>query len=168
MNETELTARVERLERDNRRFKRFALAALILLVALVSIYATRPVPDKITAREFDVVDRQGNLRIKMGLGSLTGVSTGEPSIALLDETGKYREQMYLVWSGEPAMAFQDAPSADSAAMFLDTGGVTLYGHQGREMDIGSGGGNAKRTSASVNSIIMFGNDKQHHVIWQAP
>ncbi|HVC00147.1 MAG TPA: hypothetical protein VNJ12_12555 [Candidatus Dormibacteraeota bacterium] len=50
--------------------------------------------------------------------------------------------------------------------------ITLSDSQGFEMDLGSTSeveatsGATKQTSAA--SIVMFGNDKKHHVIWQAP
>jgi hypothetical protein len=50
--------------------------------------------------------------------------------------------------------------------------VELSDPQGFRMDLGSTGtinlktGETQRTSAA--SIVMFGNDKEHHVIWRAP
>jgi hypothetical protein len=50
--------------------------------------------------------------------------------------------------------------------------VELSDPQGFTMDLGSTGtinaktGETQRTSAA--SIVMFGNDKRHHVIWRAP
>jgi hypothetical protein len=67
MPDTEFTARLERLERDNRRLKRGGLLLLAMLVALIVIYATRPVPDRITAHEFDLVDATGTTRASLGL-----------------------------------------------------------------------------------------------------
>ena len=50
--------------------------------------------------------------------------------------------------------------------------VTMSDPQGFSMDLGSANtqtpttGTTQQTSAA--SIVMFGNDKKHHVIWQAP
>lgn len=50
--------------------------------------------------------------------------------------------------------------------------VTLSDPQGFSMDLGSTSTQTPTTGAtqqtSAASIVMFGNDKQHHVIWQAP
>jgi hypothetical protein len=77
-----LLERLERLERAHRRFKGFALVALILATALATIDATQPVPEKITAHRFDVVDGSGKVRVVIdATGSIP------PYIALLDAQG---------------------------------------------------------------------------------
>lgn len=112
MTEADLVNRLEKLERDNRRFKRLALAALVLPIALVSIYATRPVPQKITAHEFDVVDSAGKvcaaLRIERQLPSSArrllqsklGLTVTAPVPELWMGTS-------LTWRGQPRAANVD-------------------------------------------------------------
>lgn len=90
MTETELTNRLERLERDNRRLKGLGVAALVLAAALGAVYAARPVPEKITAREFDVADASGNVRIRLSVSKL-----GEAGVTILDRTGVARAAMTL-------------------------------------------------------------------------
>lgn len=138
--------RLEKLERDNRRFKTFALAALVLPIALVSIYATRPVPQKITAHEFDLVDSSGTLRGKMFLHS------GAARIVLTDARGIARAELgttgigeahlelsdttrgglaMSLWAGEPLIELHDGQGKGHILMSFLGGepSVTLYGTQ---------------------------------------
>jgi hypothetical protein len=193
MTDVELARRLERLERDNRRLKGFAVGALVLATALFGIYAAQPVPEKITAHEFDVVDSTGKIRMKMFVHS-----SGEPAIRLLDAQGKARVAMGVLPSGEPGIALSDAQGKAGAMMEIDSSGepnihvfdaqhkervkinvnssgepsIELSDPQGFSMDLGTTGtvnritGETQRTSAA--SIVMFGNDKDHKVIWQAP
>ena len=193
MTDVELARRLERLERDNRRLKGFALSVLVLATALFGIYAAQPVPEKITAHEFDVVDSTGKIRMKMFVHS-----SGEPAIRLLDAQGKARVAMGVLPSGEPGIALSDAQGKAGAMMEIDSSGepnihvfdaqhkervkinvnssgepsIELSDPQGFSMDLGTTGtvnritGETQRTSAA--SIVMFGNDKDHKVIWQAP
>lgn len=89
MNDIELAQRLERLERDNRRLKRFGAAALVLAAALGLMAATRPVPQKITAHEFDVVDGAGRVRIVMKVHE-DSFEKGEADITLSDGRGVSR------------------------------------------------------------------------------
>jgi len=87
MTDTEIARRLEKLERDNRRFKRLAFASLVLVAALGTIAATRPVPQKITAREFDVVDGTGKVRIRLSTTSF------KASVEVLDAQGNSAASM---------------------------------------------------------------------------
>jgi hypothetical protein len=215
MTETELLERLKKLERGHRRLKRQGVAALVLAAALGAIAATRPVPDKITAHEFDVVDNAGRLRIRM---STTPV---EASVELLDAQGNraasmevtpwvsfitagkdggdvaqltssaqeasvsvgYSPDLSAVVAGKSGKALRDTlksyvtrtergPSVGMAV--LPSGGaiITLQDAEGFSTDLGSTGtvtpatGETQHTSAA--SIVMFGNDKEHRVIWKAP
>ncbi len=165
MAEKELIERLEKLERDNRRLKGFAVATLILAAALGAIYATQPVPDVIKAHEFEAVDSTGRVRARMGA----------PIIWLTDAQGKTRPIMHFDPGDGFGIALYDAQGKDRADMGLLPSGspsITLRDPQGFRMDLGSAwtephaAGATRATSAA--SIIMFGNDKKHHVIWQAP
>jgi hypothetical protein len=169
MSETELVERLERLERAHRRLKSFALAALVLATALTAIYATQPVPQKITAHQFEVVDDSGKVRVSMG------IALGEPSVALSDAQGKWRAEMGIGPSGGPSICFTDAEGEPRASMGTSRSGapeIWLSDGQGFEMDLGSTKTRTPRTGqtqqTSAASIVMFRNDKEHHVIWQAP
>ncbi len=238
MTEAELAERIKRLERDNRRIKRLALAAFILVSALIFLYAERPVPQTLTARELDIRDSHGNLRIMLDTKSnepgITfydaqgnprevmyvgadgspdiafydvqgkpramirtdaegspdiaffdsqgkpragmGVdANGSPEITLSDAQGNPRAVMYVYADGSPAFGLADAQGKPRAGMAVAADGsprISLSDAQGFSMDLGSSGtvipqtGETRQTSAA--SIVMFGNDKNHHVIWQAP
>lgn len=167
MTDTELARRVERLERDNRRLKRLGAAALVLAAAMGAIYATRPVPQKITAREFDAVDASGKVRVT--LGTLQGVA-GEPTLTL---TGQNRQTL-LEAPGLVMLISNSHEGASAITIGASHGlpGIMLADGQGFEMDLGSAKTVAPKTGAtqqtSAASIVMFGNDKKHHIIWSAP
>lgn len=195
MTETDLMQRLETLERDNRRFKRLALVALVLPIALVSIYATRPVPDIIKAHEFQVVDSAGVVQATLSMvsvvppslvkrwKSLTGITAG-PHAALtmrgsFEQNGeKVSTRVDLAPSDLMMLAASDR---ESDITDLTEGGLILMGPspsvsltdaKGFTMNLGSTDAVAEKTGAtqqtSADSIVMFGNGKKHHVIWQAP
>lgn len=192
MTETELVKRLEGLERDNRRLKGFAVTAIILAAALGAIYATQPVPEVIRARNFEVVDRTGRVRAKMAVQP-----NGIAFIQVTDELGHARAAMVTSLSGGSTVEILDPKGHQTAGMgdstlggsiaVADTQGKTravmavsasgapsihLSDAQGFSMDLGRTAtenlntGQTQETSAA--SIVMFGNDKGHRVIWQAP
>lgn len=175
MTPEETAQRLEKLERDNKRLKRSALCTVIVLAALGGIYATQPVPDKITAREFEVVDASGKPRVRL-------VSEqGEAYIVLLDADNTPAASMLVDKSGRPAFslfhAFGKLPGANKPRAIMGLSGdgspgIRLYDARGFELDLGSTSTVAEKTGelhqSSAASITMFGNAKDHHVIWQAP
>jgi hypothetical protein len=167
MADAEMTQRLEKLERDNRRLKGFAIAALVLAATFGAIYATQPVPQKIAAREFDVVDSSGRARIRMAMGALH-----QPDIALMDAKGFYHVELYLVADESGGnIALTGTPSGPSevpSTTFLSDDGLTLFGSGGDELDLGAGTTTRRTKPTGVASIVMFGNDKDDHVIWRAP
>lgn len=180
MTETELTARLTRLERGNRRMKSFALAALILAVALVTIYAKYPtgfvpdVPNVIKAHAFDVVDTAGVTRVSV---------SGSGSIVLYDERGDPQLQISDFGQDGPRvmLGFHPVSRANTAFFRSDVvigdsasgrPSIVLSDSRGFAMDLGGAGTVTERTGetqqTSADSIVMFGNDRKHRVIWQAP
>lgn len=191
MTDAELTARLEKLERDNRRLRAFAVAALVLAAALSTIYATAPVPEKITAHEFDVVDGSGKARMKLRTidgsphtslydaqgkvrAAMGMTSDGSPSIVLLDAQGNLRAAMGVAPDGTPSIGLSDAQGYPRVGMVLTPGGpgIWLSDPQGFSMDLGNTGIIRERTGetqqTSPASITMFGNDEKHRVLWKAP
>lgn len=168
MTESEIADRLERLERDNRRLKGFALGVLVLAAALGGIYAKQPAPNRILAHEFDVTDSSGKVRVILGVDP-----TGE-GLALLGADGEVGAEMTLYPSGNKLIALNDAQDQPRVAMWVDSGEpqISLRDARGFSMDLGSTGTVSARTGetqqTSAASIVMFGNDKDHRVIWQAP
>ena len=170
MTEMELVQRLERLERDNRRLKRLGAAALTMAAALGAIYATRPAPEKVTAREFDLVDSSGALRAQVGTtrdgGSQIILSAGSKAgyvrIANVPSVGAGVE-----FSGPGNKGWMDLVVGPDAEPNIE-----LNDPHGFKMDLGSTRtvapttGQTQQTSAA--SIVMFGNDEKHKVIWKAP
>jgi hypothetical protein len=93
MTDMELVARLAKLERDNQRLKRFGVASFVLMALLVGYVASRSrhevMNGKITAREIDVTDSSGKVRIKMDVQCIPSTNCW-PAIGLFDEDGKER------------------------------------------------------------------------------
>jgi hypothetical protein len=140
MSEIELRQRLEKLERNNRRLKWLGIAALALVAGLVTIAATQPVPDKIVAHEFDMVDSTGKIRIRMGLSS-----EGMPGIVLSDAQGKPRAAMTLSPSGESDIGLSDAQGKPRVLMSADPSGEP-------EIDLSDSQGNA-RVEIGVDPVM---------------
>ncbi|HVA02031.1 MAG TPA: hypothetical protein VMV34_10280 [Terriglobia bacterium] len=218
MSETDLAQRIETLERDNRRLKRvLAVAGPALLVALGFLYAfprssarmrLRSAADVIHAREWDLVDSSGRVRLQASMDCAlpTGCS---PQIRLFDQDGKALTTLgagALSFSGKTGEArlsagslhFSSSPEGGIAGAMAQIGitpgsgghlslvgkglshffvnsdlpRVEMGDSQGYMMELGASdlttvnSGQTRQTTAA--SIVMYANDKQHHVIWQMP
>lgn len=246
MTDGNLVRRLEKLERENRRLKRLALLPFVLVAALGAIYVascssagtrsnTHGVSDKITAREFDVLDANGKVRVKIAMdcsvpkdcvpaidlydengSEVTSVGAGVLVISgpkgetvVLDNNIQIKGFQKGLWTGELAnlgagsmgpggaltlsgkdgttvMLESQSPMPGGAAATLDLSGkdgnsvfldsdspvIEIADGKGSYMDLGSTSLVVQRTGTteetSAASIVMFGNDKKHHVIWQAP
>jgi hypothetical protein len=216
MTDTELARRLEKLERDNRRLKRSLLGVLVLLAALAGIYATRPVPEKITTHEFDMVDASGKVRVRIAMTcslirdkDCGPLSTGIiPTIHLYDPNGNlltgisagvlgiYGKQAGTVVSGDAVQISRGGATGGIASLgvglanqggslvlegneadtFVAASGSTpmleIHDSKGFSMALGSTNivspATGKTQQTSADSITMFGNDKEHRVIWKAP
>jgi hypothetical protein len=157
---------------------------------LASYSATRPVPLSIRARDFEVVDAAGVPRAELstimgdspslvffdGGGKervLIEESAKGPSIALSDTYGR-RRFIATVFKSSPHLWLTDDEQKLRLALEVNEKkpGITLSDDEGYSLNLGSSGmvnevtGATQQTSAA--SIIMFGNGKEHHVIWRAP
>ncbi len=63
--------------------------------------AQRRVPETLKARQFQLVDSEGNVRAELGL------PFGEPTLFLYDRTGKPRAWITLERDGNPRIMFVD-------------------------------------------------------------
>jgi predicted nuclease of predicted toxin-antitoxin system len=215
MTEPHIVERLKRLERDNRRFKGLALTSLVFLFSWI-IYActtSRKVSapttaGTISAREFDVVDSSGKVRVKLTVSEPRDASS-TAEISVLDSDSKERVVLNAIDSGFENLAFLDGKG--NSALRITAGNIgsseiDLYGGpsvgplgksptglgtqqmsltvgadgrpsisltdaQGSSMTLGSASlrkevGQTQQTSAA--SILMFGKDKEHHVVWKAP
>ena len=208
MSEVDLNQRLKRLERDNRRLKAFVSGVIVLAAALGGIHAAKPDPQKITAREFDVVDNNGRVAVKLFAGwsdaglemfdqhgrkraEFTTIPIGWSFIQLHDEQGM-AEVSIMGRQPQEGLAKGTHPLPPEITLNGDGSHIALNGKGGREsvflqahpasieiadsngyiMDLGSTDTEAPLTGAtqkpSAASIMMFGNDSQHHVIWRAP
>jgi hypothetical protein len=148
-------------------------------------------PGVIKAHEFDVVDGAGATKIQL-FASPQGEPTvrlhgtqgqilldtgGGPGITLLNAHGGVVTLLgggkIGGFEGGPEISFF-GPSGAAIDLSVEKGEpkVSLSDGHGFSMDLGSTGVVAPTTGASENtsaaSIVMFGNDKKHHVIWRAP
>lgn len=115
-------------------------------------------------------DAQGNTRVGMGV-----LQSGMPDIRLYDSQGKPRMEMEVVASDVPSITLLDGQGNICVEMDALPSGepiILVKDAQGFRMDLGSTGtvtpatGVTQQTSAA--SIVMFGNDEKHSVIWKAP
>jgi hypothetical protein len=182
MTEMELVQRLERLERDNRRLKRIGAAALVLAAALGAIYARQPIPEKITARELDVLDSTGRLRASVTPGGINfwdvhganwaafgKLKGGAGGLSIMERGG-------VLIAAPQMISLLENGEAGASGVTIGAGKVRASVHlvdaRGFELDLGGTDtalartGETRRTSAA--SIVMFGNDEKHKVIWQAP
>ena len=128
MSEMELINRLVKLERDNRRLKAFTSGLIILAAALGGISATRPVPQKITAHEFSVVDSAGRVRGSFGINH-----AGALGIDLQGLDGNTSATMGIRPSGEPYVRLNDGASTTVLSLSIRKSGsaeVSLIGQKG--------------------------------------
>jgi len=102
-------------------------------------------------------------------------SSGDPSVAVLGKRGESAIAMMGVLAGHPVSGLFDAQGNPRISTRLDAAGqptIALIDSQGFSLHLGATStvkpvtGETQQTSAA--SIVMFGNEKDHHVIWQAP
>jgi hypothetical protein len=219
MTDTELALRLERLERDNRRLKRLAVVGLALMVTAGVVYAvscssarkaadTGSSSETITAREFDVVDSAGKVRVKVAMNCLPATDC-RPEIQLFDQNGKPLTSLgagKLAISGEEeeaallggrlqfSVGAKGSPPRVTAELGSGSGGgglmsllgkgtnsvlvdsnspgVEIHDSQGYMMDLGAVDlttvSTGQTSPTTADSIVMFGKDKEHHLIWRAP
>lgn len=219
MTDNEFARRLEKLERDNGRLKRAAAAGIAMAAVLGVIYSVacssgrnsagiKPDAEKVTVREFNMVDGAGKVRVKIAMDCPPGANC-RPSIKMFDPDGKAVTSIgagALTVSGkeEEASLLSDrlqfsvsskgsAPNV-TAELGSGTGGggllalkgqsgsyvqananspnIEMKDAQGYVMNLGAVdlttvvSGNTSQTTA--DSIVMFGNDNKHHLIWRAP
>jgi hypothetical protein len=114
-------------------------------------------------------DAQGKLRALIGFSP-----EGEPCIGLLDGQEKTRAGIF-VDSGVPSIELNDAKGVKHVEMLVNSSGspsVKLSDADGFVMDLGRTDAvnldTGAKAQTSAASIVMFHNDKERHVLWQAP
>lgn len=207
MTDNEFARRLEKLERDNRRLKRVAIAGIALAAALGVIYSVacssgrnsagiKPDAEKLTAREFDMVDSAGKVRVKIAM-DCSKAANCRPEIRLLGavaDSGEQEEASLLGDRLQFSVSSKGSAPGITAEVGSGSGGggllslegaggsyvrananspsIEMRDAQGYVMDLGSVdlttvlSGQSSQTTA--DSIVMFGNDSKHHLIWRAP
>ena len=204
MTDNDFAQRLERLERGNRRLKRLAAAGIALAAALGVIYSVacssernpagiKPDAERVTAREFDMVDNAGKVRVKIAMDCSQGANC-QPSIKMFDADGKAETanllgdhlQFSVSDNGNKPRVTAELGSGSGGGGLLSLEGnygtyvrvnanspsVEIKDSQGYVMDLGAAdlttvvSGETSQTTA--DSIVMFGNDSKHHLIWRAP
>ncbi len=115
---TVVDARLDKLERDNRRLKLTVGALLLALAAVPLIGAVMPeqIPEVIQAREFRVIDENGNV-----LASMSGGASGV--ISVRDENGNERAVMH-------AFGFVYLDENDTIRAAMTDGGIGYHDENG--------------------------------------
>jgi hypothetical protein len=219
MTDNEFVKRLESLERNNRRLKRISFAGVAMATILGVIYAVacssggsiangKSSAEKITAREFDVVDSAGKVRVQIAVDCAPATNCW-PSIKMFDPDGK---AVTSIGAGELSVsggaqtatllrdhlqfsvAGKESKPRVTAELGSGSGGggllslqgnngsyvvananspsIELKDSQGYVMDMGSVDLTAvvsgRTSQTTADSIVMFGNDNKHHLIWRAP
>jgi len=94
MTDVEIVVRLEQLERENRRLKRVGIAALLAIASIMLLAAAPPVPQKLTAHEFEVLDSSGRATVSINdrMVNILDPQSGLPRIAIGDVTPAVRGQ----------------------------------------------------------------------------
>jgi hypothetical protein len=153
--------------KGNRRVVTALVGGLIPAIALLDAQGMTRMQMDLTLDmpTIALIGAQGNM-VKVGLDS------GEPDIVLSGGQGNAAEM--ALHSGEPDINLFDGQGKQGIRIAIASGKpeIWLRDAEDFEMDLGSINtvalttGQTQRTSAA--SIMMFGNDNQHHVIWRAP
>jgi hypothetical protein len=131
MTEADFVERVHRLERDNWRFKRIAFVSLVLVFSgiIYACAALRSVDQTIRAREFQVLDRLGRVRVRLGVSEPKDASSAA-EITVLDSDGKERVVLDAIDSGFENLTFLDKEGNSGLRITADSIGgseINLYG-----------------------------------------
>jgi hypothetical protein len=137
---TNLETRVASLEKSI-RFYQFLLSGIVLiaLAFTVTSFKNNQVPEKITAKAFEVVDANGKVLVSLssynGNGSVTTYdkngnylvdilsnTSGFGNINLYDGKGKTTMQLYNVKGGGGALAIKNKDGKDAVMLSLMTSG----------------------------------------------
>lgn len=203
MTDTDFARRLEKLERDNRRLKRLAVCGLAIAASLGVLYAvacsgvrnavdTVSSGQKVTAREFDMVDSAGKVRMKLAMNCPQGAGC-QPEIQLFDPDGEPvtslrgdRLQFNAVPKGGAPHVTAELGSGSGGGGLLSLTGagashvrvdanaplIEIKDSLGYTMDLGSVSLTTVETGqtspTTADSIVMFGSDKEHHLIWRVP
>jgi len=204
MTDNDFARRLEKLERDNGRLKRVAVAGIVLAAAFGVLYSVacssgrnsagiKPDAEKVTVREFDMVDGAGKVRVKIAM-DCSQATNCQPSIKMFDADGKAETanllsdhlQFSVSGNGSKPRVTAELGSGSGGGGLLSLEGnygmyvrvnanspsVEIKDSQGYVMDLGAANlttvvsGETSQTTA--DSIVMFGNDSKHHLIWRAP
>jgi hypothetical protein len=180
--------RLDKLERQHRGLKQAALAAVLIIGVVALMSAGKSVPDVVSARGFVLKDANDKTRAQLATYGITD----DPMLRLYDERGKERAALYLAF-GVPILALSDgnarveaslttlmgphlqlvgkagnatiSSDSDGPNIWLDDneGFQTIIGHTGLTTPL-----SGEKHNTSAASIVMVGNDRNHHIIWKAP
>ena len=193
-----LLERLEKLDRNYGQLKRVAIVAAVLAVIAVAsawglplarTHAEHGIPHKLTAHRLEIVDGSGRVKVAAYvIGGHPGIAVygaegesaaalsadeGGGGLVLSDTQGNVRLGMGVSSNKANVLLF-DHDGRDHVDISVPRSGapsISLTDSQGFEMDLGSvttKSRNGETNNTSVASIVLFGNDKEHHPIWRAP
>ena len=113
-----LTVRLDRLEAQNRKMKALA-AAVVALAAVLLLGQAAPGGEVIEGREIILKDDAGKTRVL-----LSASHSGQPLIALTDDTGEIRAGLTMK-KGGPGLFLRNADGKEELRVALDPSGPAL-------------------------------------------
>jgi hypothetical protein len=162
MTDNEFARRLEKLELDNRRLKRAAVAGITLAVALGIIYSVacssdrnsggiKPDAEKVTTREFDVVDGAGKVRVKIAMDCHSATNC-QPSIKMFDRDGK---AVTSVGAGSVAVSGEkETASLQGDRLQFNVASEGSKPRVTAEVGSGSGGGGLLSLAGTGGSYVL--------------
>jgi hypothetical protein len=120
----DLMCRVERLETKNRRLKRAGIAMLAAVGAVMLMGVARPIPQVLTAEQFNLVDADGQKLAQLGMGNKG------PELALYNSDGE--PQVKLEAGPRPTLALYGTGHVSAALSVKELGpSLNLAGADGK-------------------------------------
>ena len=155
---TVVDARLDKLEQDNRRLKLTVGALLLVLAGAACAGAMMPqeISERIVAREFTVIDPNGNIRASMSDAGILYGDENENVLAVMSDRG------IRIW---------DENGTNRAGM--STGGIG-YVDQNGTIRAGMDDGGIRYTDENGNMRAFMGgdgiviNDENGNEVWCAP
>ncbi len=161
--------RLRRVERENRRIKLGMLAVMLVTGSLFLLGQSRParVPELIKAQKFQVVDREGRVRIMLGVSG-DGSGDSRAIVGLQDRSNRVLAVLAVSEYGGSALTLNDVnekPLVVLAGLGYGTSGLTFNDKDGNARAVLTVWPERQGEQATPSLRILDANQK---VVFKAP